>query len=77
VPTLPDIQRYCDKIAEAFKPQRIVLFGSSAYGKPTPDSDVDVLVVMKKAWRPWTVDGGDAEDSQKGFSGFPCGRDRA
>jgi len=53
MPTLPDIQRYCDKIAEAFQPQRIVLFGSYAYGKPTPDSDVDVLV----------VDGCHAEDS--------------
>ena len=53
MPTLPDIQRYCDQIAEAFKPQRIVLFGSYAYGKPTPDSDVDVLVVMKKARRLW------------------------
>ena len=51
--TLTDIQRYCDKIAEAFQPQRIVLFGSYAYGKPTPDSDVDVLVVMKKARRLW------------------------
>jgi uncharacterized protein len=25
---------------------RIVLFGSYAYGKPTEDSDVDVLVIM-------------------------------
>ena len=53
MPTLPDIQHYCDKIAAAFKPQRIVLFGSYAYGKPTPDSDVDVLVVMKKARKLW------------------------
>lgn len=32
--------------ASAFQPQRIILFGSHAYGKPDPDSDVDVLVVM-------------------------------
>jgi len=44
MPPLPDIQRYCDQFAEAFEPQRIVLFGSYAYGKPTPDSDVDVIV---------------------------------
>lgn len=43
-----DIQRYCDGIAAAFKPQRIILFGSYAYGKPTADSDVDVMVVMPK-----------------------------
>ena len=27
-------------------PEQIVLFGSYAYGRPTPDSDVDLLVVM-------------------------------
>ena len=43
---MPDIQRYCDAIAAAFKPNRIILFGSYAYGTPTEDSDVDVLVVM-------------------------------
>ena len=46
-----DIQHYCDAIAAAFHPQRIILFGSHAYGRPTPDSDVDVLVVMPKSRR--------------------------
>ncbi len=41
-----DIKRYCDAIAREFQPQRIVVFGSYAYGQPTPDSDVDVMVVM-------------------------------
>jgi uncharacterized protein len=40
------IKRYCDAIAAAFKPRRIILFGSHAYGKPHEDSDVDVLVVV-------------------------------
>jgi predicted nucleotidyltransferase len=53
MPSLKDIQTYCDAIAETFHPQRIVLFGSHAYGTPTPDSDVDVLVIMKKARRYW------------------------
>lgn len=43
-----EIQRYCDSIAAAFKPRKIILFGSYAYGKPTEDSDVDVMVVMPK-----------------------------
>ena len=30
----------------AFHPQKIILFGSYAYGKPTLDSDVDLVVVM-------------------------------
>ena len=36
----------CTQIAREFRPQRIILFGSYAYGEPTPDSDVDLLVVM-------------------------------
>lgn len=43
-----DIQHYCDGIAAAFKPLKIILFGSYAYGQPTEDSDVDVMVVMPK-----------------------------
>ena len=35
-----------DNIARAFKPERIILFGPHAYGKPGPDSDVDILVIM-------------------------------
>jgi predicted nucleotidyltransferase len=35
-----------DQIAREFNPERIILFGSYAYGKPRPDSDVDLLVVM-------------------------------
>jgi predicted nucleotidyltransferase len=47
---LKAIQHYCDAIAAAFKPQCIILFGSHAYGSPTADSDV-VLLVMPKARR--------------------------
>ncbi|MBD1876502.1 nucleotidyltransferase domain-containing protein [Nodosilinea sp. FACHB-131] len=34
------------QIAEQFNPDRIILFGSYAYGEPTEDSDVDLLVVL-------------------------------
>jgi uncharacterized protein len=34
-------------IAEKFTPDRIILFGSYAYGHPGPQSDIDLLVVMK------------------------------
>src|SRR6266571_7050671 len=40
------IRRYARAIAERFQPEKIILFGSYAYGTPTPDSDVDLLVVM-------------------------------
>jgi uncharacterized protein len=41
-----EIQAYCDAIAREFKPEKIILFGSYAYGTPTEDSDVDLMVVM-------------------------------
>jgi len=34
------------RIAEKFEPERIVLFGSYAYGNPSEDSDVDLLVIL-------------------------------
>jgi uncharacterized protein len=40
------IKKLCRRIAEEFQPEKIILFGSQAYGKPRPDSDVDLLVVM-------------------------------
>ena len=35
-----------DRIVQDFGPERIILFGSYAYGAPSEDSDVDLLVVM-------------------------------
>jgi len=34
------------KIAERFRPERIILFGSYARGEATENSDVDLLVVL-------------------------------
>lgn len=34
-------------ISEKFSPEKIILFGSYAHGKPAPESDVDLLVVME------------------------------
>lgn len=41
-----EIRRLTRRIVDAFAPQRIILFGSYAYGRPTPDSGVDLLVVL-------------------------------
>ena len=41
------IQQLCERIAREFTPEKIILFGSYAYGKPTPVSDLDLLVVMQ------------------------------
>ncbi len=40
------ISSFARQVARQFNPQKIILFGSYAYGKPTEDSDVDILVVM-------------------------------
>ena len=36
---------YLQVLVEQFHPEQVILFGSYAYGQPTPDSDVDLLVV--------------------------------
>src|SRR5436305_190073 len=40
------IRRFARDVAEKFRPEKIILFGSYAYGTPHDDSDVDILVVM-------------------------------
>lgn len=40
------------RIVEAAHPDKVILFGSYAYGKATIDSDVDFLVVMESEERP-------------------------
>ena len=40
------IRRFANEVVERFQPDKIILFGSHAYGTPHADSDVDLLVVM-------------------------------
>jgi uncharacterized protein len=40
------IIRLGERIAAEFSPERIILFGSYAYGNPTEDSDIDLLVIL-------------------------------
>lgn len=51
---MADIRELADRIAQEFRPQRIILFGSHAYGDATADSDVDLMVVVaypRKSWQ--------------------------
>lgn len=41
------IEAVARRIAQKFDPDKIILFGSYAYGDPKPWSDVDLLVVME------------------------------
>jgi predicted nucleotidyltransferase len=40
------IRKFAREVAEQFQPDKIILFGSYAYGTPHEDSDVDILVIM-------------------------------
>lgn len=40
------------KIEEGYKPEKIILFGSCAYGTPNRDSDIDLLIIKKTKKRP-------------------------
>jgi predicted nucleotidyltransferase len=43
---IKSIQTMADRIAHEYDPERIILFGSYAYGSASASSDVDILVVM-------------------------------
>ena len=38
---------YLQVLVEQFHPEQVILFGSYAYGEPTKDSDVDLLVIKE------------------------------
>ncbi len=46
-PVAKTLPKAIKRIVAELKPEKIILFGSYAYGNPTPDSDVDLLVVMR------------------------------
>ncbi len=43
---LREIRRFAERVADQFRPERIILFGSYARGDATDDSDADLLVIM-------------------------------
>jgi uncharacterized protein len=43
-----EIENITKQIIEKYKPEKIILFGSAAHGKLTPDSDADFLIIKKE-----------------------------
>jgi predicted nucleotidyltransferase len=44
--SIAQIKAVAERIGRDFRPRKVILFGSYACGKPTEDSDVDLLVIM-------------------------------
>lgn len=44
--SIDSIRDLSERIAAEFSPDRIILFGSYAYGTASDDSDVDLLVIL-------------------------------
>ncbi len=41
------LDRITEKIKREYQPEKIILFGSHAYGKPTRDSDIDLFIIKE------------------------------
>lgn len=46
------IREIAHKIVTEYKPKKVILFGSYAYGEPTEDSDVDLLIIKNTDKKP-------------------------
>ncbi|MBU3942673.1 nucleotidyltransferase domain-containing protein [Patescibacteria group bacterium] len=42
-----EIKNITEQITKRYKPKKIILYGSFAYGKPHKDSDVDLFVIKE------------------------------
>lgn len=55
--TQEQIQQVTRQVVQRFRPKRVILFGSHAYGEPRQESDLDLLVVVpnppsrREAWK--------------------------
>jgi len=43
------IDEIVKRITEKFNPFKVILFGSYAYGSPTKDSDIDLLIIKESS----------------------------
>jgi predicted nucleotidyltransferase len=42
-----ELEQVVQRIVETYAPDKIILFGSHAYGVPRPDSDLDLLILKE------------------------------
>ena len=46
------IKDITNRITDNIHPEKIIMFGSYAYGRPNIDSDIDLLIIMETKLRP-------------------------
>ena len=46
-----ELDKIVRRVVEAYRPEKIILFGSYAYGQPSADSDLDMLIIKKTSER--------------------------
>jgi predicted nucleotidyltransferase len=46
-----EIKKIARQVVKAYQPEKIILFGSYAYGEPDADSDLDLLIIKKTSER--------------------------
>ena len=49
--TRAELDKIVKQVVGHYQPEKIILFGSYAYGKPSADSDLDLLIIKKTAER--------------------------
>lgn len=41
------LREIVERLRAGYAPERVILFGSYAYGNPDPDSDIDLLIIKE------------------------------
>jgi uncharacterized protein len=41
-----------ERLVQGLQPEKVILFGSHAYGEPNDDSDIDILVIVSDSDEP-------------------------
>ena len=49
--TKTELDKIVRRVVDVYRPEKIILFGSYAYGRPSADSDLDLLIIKKTSER--------------------------
>lgn len=66
------LQEAVQRLVDVFAPEQIILFGSHAWGTPTADSDLDLLVIVAESA---LSDYERAVQGHRALTGFPMAKD--